>query len=425
MNTLTDNTKTTPSAQFLRTLAFVMSLGLIMVIPAEGALFIEGVGRLSRIMGLLTGVVWFVSLIASGQLRKPMLFHYVVAAFVLWNMLSLLWTIDSIRTFDRAKTFAQIGVMVLIFWDLIRTPKEVSCALQAFVFGTYASALGTVYNYWQSSDYFHGRFATAGMHVDDLGILLALGMPIAWYLCLANTAPHTTRIWFKVLNLSYLPLAVLAIFLTGTRGAVVAAMPVVPYVLISLSRFNMTVRVTAIGAGILAGALVIPFIPENSLARISTIGSEVAEGDLNGRVHIWRMGFSSFNENPMLGVGGSSFPVIPENLSHHVAHNSFLSVLFETGLVGFCLMGMIGLMALQSVWSHPPQQRWFWLTLLLVLILGISTLTWEHRKPLWLLLALMQCSSALNPSLMNQRLSPKCPDSSGTPTHQTGGLTYV
>jgi hypothetical protein len=41
-----------------------------------------------------------------------------------------------------------------------------------------------------------------------------------------------------------------------------------------------------------------------------------------------------------------------------------------------------------------PWERALWLTSLLVWVVGVSTLTWEHRKPTWLLFALIMAGWA-------------------------------
>jgi O-antigen ligase len=85
---------------------------------------------------------------------------------------------------------------------------------------------------------------------------------------------------------------------------------------------------------------------------------------------------------PFIGVPG-----VPGH--EYVAHNSFFSVLVETGLIGFLLYAGFLLVVAAFVWALPAPERGLWATVLFVWVLGASTLTWEHRKPSWLLPALI------------------------------------
>ena len=78
-----------------------------------------------------------------------------------------------------------------------------------------------------------------------------------------------------------------------------------------------------------------------------------------------------------------------------VAHNSFLSVLVELGLVGFLLFALILTVVVIQAWNQPKWERRFWLTMLIVWTIGASTLTWEHRKTTWLFWGLLVASAAI------------------------------
>ena len=78
-----------------------------------------------------------------------------------------------------------------------------------------------------------------------------------------------------------------------------------------------------------------------------------------------------------------------------VAHNSFLSILVEVGLIGFALFSILLAIAVINAWRQPKWDSYFWLTMLLAWAIGASTLTWEHRKSTWLFLALLIASTAI------------------------------
>jgi O-antigen ligase len=79
-----------------------------------------------------------------------------------------------------------------------------------------------------------------------------------------------------------------------------------------------------------------------------------------------------------------------------LAHNSFISVLVELGLIGFALFGIILTIAVLQALSQPT--KWdssFWLTVLLTWAICASSLTYEYRKATWLFLSFVAASAAL------------------------------
>jgi O-antigen ligase len=140
--------------------------------------------------------------------------------------------------------------------------------------------------------------------------------------------------------------------------------------------------------------ILLPYVQTlRSFQRLGTTYVELTEGDLNQRTGLWREGLASFAEHPLIGVGSSMYRSV--NSLGKVAHNSFLSVLVEVGLVGFALFGIILTIAVIQAWGQPKWDSRFWLTILAVWAIGASALTWEYRKTTWLFLSLLIASAAL------------------------------
>jgi len=146
---------------------------------------------------------------------------------------------------------------------------------------------------------------------------------------------------------------------------------------------------------LLAGGLWLA--PHASRQRLATLPREAMQGSLHGRTRIWKTGARVFRGHPVLGVGAGAYPEavrpwlgVPALAGHqYVAHNTFLSVLVESGLIGFALFALLLGALAAFVWIMPSAERGLWSVMLAVWALGTMTLTWEHRKPGWLLFALI------------------------------------
>jgi O-antigen ligase len=78
-----------------------------------------------------------------------------------------------------------------------------------------------------------------------------------------------------------------------------------------------------------------------------------------------------------------------------VAHNSYLSVLVELGLIGFLLFTAILVLVARHTLGRSRWDSSFWLAILVTWSIAASTLTWEYRKPTWLFFGLLIASSAM------------------------------
>ncbi len=195
------------------------------------------------------------------------------------------------------------------------------------------------------------------------------------------------------LNFVYMPLAFLGIALTATRTALLATLPAILLAIASLARLSPRRRLF-IGLLAVAGVLaVVLLIPQTSVERFLTTSSEISSGALGGRGHIWKMGLQTYSQHPVLGVGAGAFKAAVG--IGKVAHNTFISILVELGIVGISLfLGILGVVLAHAL-RHPPWRARFWLTLLVIWALAASSLTWEHRKLTWLVLTLTAASGAV------------------------------
>jgi O-antigen ligase len=375
----------------MRRVVFWLSLVMIFTIPWEGAFHLPGLGTAATIMGLVVGACWLVTIVITGRMREPVPYLFALALFVVWIALTTFWSADPAESLGAVLLWLQTLLLVYILWDLYRTKASLLAGLQAYVLGAYTAVFGAVLNYLGSNAFYshQDRYSLGDTNPDGYGFIVAVGIPLACYLA---ASPEMSRV-FRFLNYGYIPAAFLGIALSGTRTASVGAAVGLLYGLATLTRLRLLTRLAVVV--LLAAALfvLLPIVqPLTSFQRLGTTPTEVTEGDLNGRIAQWRQGIDAFKDHPVLGVGTDMYRTI--NTLGKVAHNSYLSVLVELGLVGFVLFATILWIVVAQALRLPKWDRNYWMTVLLVWAIGASTLTWEHRKTTWLFLTFVVAAAA-------------------------------
>jgi len=378
----------------MRKLAIILSLILIFTIPWEDAITIAGLYSLTRYIGIVAAAAWIVSVLFNRKVRKPHVFHVLAILFILWNVASLIWSIALDETIQQVKTYTQLIILALLIWDLYTTSKDLKNAMQAYILGAYVAIFTTIQNYMLGKEiklYSGGRYAGVGNAV-DLALVLTLGIPIAWYLA-TSSENQTIKKILRLINLAYIPAGIFAILLTGTRMAIFAVIPAFGYILITANRLKLSQKVLIFGSLVGSFWFIQPYIPSSVISRLGTAGISIASGDLGGRVNLWLQSLSYFDSSPIIGIGSGaiSSPFVVGAL----AHNTFVSVLTELGLIGFIIfMSMLAVTFKQAI-KQNNHSATLWVTILTIWAIGVFTLTWEYRKVTWLILVLIVVAANL------------------------------
>ena len=381
----------------MRTLTYYLSLLLIFIIPVEGLINIPGIGTIAKMAGLVVGVVWLATVIVTRRLRRPSTFQVLLVLFVAWNALSVLWSANPQRTANHVFTWVQLLGLAFMFWDIYSSRPAILGGLQAYVLGAYVAVGSALLNYLSGRAFYtnYERFASGDTNPDGFGFILALAIPIAWYLAASSNTNSQRGIW-RIVNYAYIPVAFVGLALSGTRTALLAAIVGMLFGLIMLTRVRLWIRILVFLALAVTVVYGLPYLQTlKSFQRFNTINTELTQGTLNNRTNNWTEGLKSFEQHPFLGVGGNMYRTV--NTWDKVAHNSYLSVLVELGIVGLILFVLMMAVAFAAALSQQRlRDRVFWVTLLLVWAMGSFTLTWEYRKTTWLFLTLVVANAAIN-----------------------------
>jgi len=384
----------------VRKITFWLSLILIFIIPWEDSLSIMSVGSLTRVIGLIAAGFWFMTILTEGQFRKPHLFHAFVLFFILWNVVGYIWSMDTDRTLERIKTYGQIFILMLILWETLKKPTDLIAGLQAYIFGAFVLIASTLSNYLNGTvaENYEVRYSATGVNAVDLALLLLLGIPLAWHLIqIADKKKNRILI---LLNFSYIPLALFSILLTASRTSLFAIVPAVIY-MVWPKRLDFG-RVIIIPVFLLISILVLrAILPSGVIERLASTSVSISSTDFGGRVNLWVETIAIFLRHPLIGIGsGTLFTTIGSE-----SHQTFLSILAETGLIGFVLFACILAIVVNQAVRLPKGYSGLWLAVFFVWTIGVLSLTFEFRKATWLFLSFVIIEGvALNEQLRPQKV---------------------
>jgi O-antigen ligase len=233
---------------------------------------------------------------------------------------------------------------------LLRGSQARSLAVIFSVFGAVLAAFSLIQGissngklYWIRQPRMGGWIYGPYVNHNHYAGLMEMLVPIPLVLALTRLASNRTR----ALATAAAAVMVGTIFLSGSRGgmlAIVAELIILAVLLIKQKRSLGT----ALGIGVfltIVTALLIWIGGDEVSHRIATMGISHSEISNDIRWNIDRDAFRMFLKKPIFGWGLGTFPVVyPQfrtfdtNFFVNQAHNDYLQLLVEMGLLGFATM---------------------------------------------------------------------------------------
>ena len=403
------------AATLARALAAVFAFGV-----ATDSMPLFGIAAPAPYFGAILALAAALHVVRTGQVRRPSATLLLLTGFVAWSAVTLLWA-RSPSSPGRLVTYLQLLLSIWLLWQLLQDERDLRAALGGFVAGCVVVAAGAWQAFLSGVTYVEAgaepdpwvdeqRYVAAGFDPNDMGVTLALGIPMAVYLALRGER-RSRFLWAL-----YAPFAISGISLSGSRGAATTAVVAGLCVLWWIGRRSVMAMAVAFGLLVVAGTGVWTVSPE-SLERIVTAREQVASGGSVGeRLPIWRSSAALLGREPVAGVGVGAFSdAVAQHLGYAVvAHNTIISVAVEGGVVGLLLFagafGAAGLAARRSAAAHRALAQ----ALLLVWAVGALSLSWEYRKATWFLLlvgaALAHLRARDEPGAVDTEAAPRVTD---------------
>jgi O-antigen ligase len=353
----------------------------------------EGIGTITRLLGMATIGAGVLTTITEGRIRKPGVIFWFALAFAIYSMLSLFWTITYPDTAERAGTYLQYVGLIWVVREFVRTRDEMDSLLLAFCLGAFVFAVDLLRNF-NADIRLRGnetRYSATGVNANYVGFALLIGFPMAWRLFLHHRGA------VRVMASLYCLVAPVAMLLTAGRNSFIASCVAILIVPLTLPRgsFSSFLRVTVLVSAVAVTIGLI--VPKASWDRLLTIRDEVEGGTLSGRTQVWDAGRRLAQERPILGFGVGAFLAATEPVLNRrsAAHSMPLCILVEQGIVGLCLFaGLIGACA-WNVLGLPSPDRKLWAVLMLAWLISGMSGDAHNDKITWLLFGLLAAQCAI------------------------------
>ncbi len=260
------------------------------------------------------------------------------------------------------KKFIQVIIIYILITYLIREPHQVKKFFNVYIF-----CIGFIVIYCLLG--YHGLLGIdklierdRELNIQRLRYVGSMDDPNGFALFLVSSLPLSITFMLKSKYIKKLVygliffLTLYAIRLTYSRGGFLALFGVtILYGLTSKRKWLITIL-----SLLLIGAFLITSNADYR-ARIISInkaaeGEQIDDSSLH-RLILWRTGINMFKAHPFTGVGMGQFEpnvynYIPDNVilkRAQVAHNSFITVLAEAGILGFILYLLIIIVAMKTL----------------------------------------------------------------------------
>ncbi len=329
-----------------------------------------------------------------------------LVAFLAWSAISVLWAQSPSAALKSTERYALDLLLVpIVFWA-VRERRHVVAIFGVFITGALLSVLwgltqGKVSGGAAAAQV--GRLSGANVEANVLATLLIVCVVLAFALTLVlRDAPVARRF------AAFAAVAALAAFFgTFSRGGLISLAVVVLAGCLYAGRgrpaFLALIVVVAI-----VGAVFVSTDTSGTVSRITSTST-------SGRSDIWKIGLRMVRANPVVGVGSGNYQIVePQYLNTEPgqilrgdlivttplpAHNIYLHILAEMGIIGLALFLTVLGLALRcairavSLFRASGQRSLEILGRALVIsLVGILTADFfvsdQYSKQLWLLLAL-------------------------------------
>jgi O-antigen ligase len=306
--------------------------------------------NVAKAMAVVLALAWlgFVFVRQNGKANFASQFPamgWVMAAFAAWVALSLVWAENLAATYSNLARLSVGFVVFFCVFAAVRNLDRAQLLAGAFVAGAVGAAVWGLATGVGASE--GGRLTGGEADPNELALTLVAGAALAWGIAFSAKRSSPLRLAASGAG----AVCIAAIFLTSSRGGLIALGVMLVAAMIFAGRWRPPVIAASLLIAV-AGlyyftALASPQTRER-IQQLTQDQNRLAEG----RTTIWTVGWRIVEANPIVGVGGGNFRHVTRHYLvepglitrsdqlitlRQDAHNTYLAVLAEEGIVGLAM----------------------------------------------------------------------------------------
>jgi len=325
---------------------------------------------------VLLGLAWVARKSMSGEMDihpNPLFPPMLTFAGLILLQLILGLSASRHETIVQAGLYFAYGMLSFLVAQSWRRSAQVRTlagilALYGIAVAAFALLQGVAPNgkiYWLRVPHSGGRIYGPYVNHNHYAGLMEMLIPVALVIALSRQAADRVRIAAGVAA----AIMVGTVFLSGSRGgmlSVFAELAVLAFILLRQKKRSVRIAIAA-GAFLIVVLSLLVWLGGKELTQtVGSISTEAREEISGGvRLSIAKDGIRMFTHRPVLGWGFGTFPVVyPQfrsfytNFFVNAAHNDYVQLLAEVGILGFATM----LWFLVIVFRHALRKIRNWTT---------------------------------------------------------------
>ena len=291
-------------------------------------------------------------------------------------------------------SYLQLVILAFLAEELLDDPKKNRIFIWVFSVAAALSSIVAIQQGYIGED-IDTSIRTGGLSegANSAGRYFVIGMIFFVHLRTTEQKPL-----LKILSSLGIVITFIGVFYTVSRTAMVLLFTAIGLIILLNPRRKLNFPLIVL---FIISILALTVLSDTVFRILGSIIPSISQGtDTIGlRYKLWDAGFRMWKDNPITGVGIGRYPYelpfygtdISAGYKHLVAHNTYIQLLSETGIVGLGIWMCAIIISLGNLWRAGRTQDLetrllsrVWFIVMLILLIGAITMTQSSEKFIWI-----------------------------------------